>query len=302
MRRLTTLLAVGALSLLVTGTPAEAKSRRTRAVCDDDGCEASASNEHDGRGGGRRRQGGARPVTCRYHRLDLPPGVVLTRPDGTPIPAEGAGRWFERVCVDSREHDAIQAGFPDLNDPVSQSLALQEIVRAADRTPVFVPTATPALVEEARSRLTFPDGQPRFAPASPWTFVNHPTTLWLEGSLTPTSATAEVPGLRVTVTATPERAEWTTGDGDVVPCPAPGRPPDPSVPGDTGECSHRWTWPSADRPDAAYPVWATVFWHVAWTAEGAPAGGDLGTVPRRTSTLMVPVAEIQSVNAPPGKE
>ena len=36
-------------------------------------------------------------------------------------------------------------------------------------------------LEEARSRLVFPPLTPRFAPAAPWTFVNYPTALWLDG-------------------------------------------------------------------------------------------------------------------------
>lgn len=43
---------------------------------------------------------------------------------------------------------------------------------------------------------------------------------------------------------------------------------------------------------------ATVHWHVTWTAEGAPGGGDLGTIERRSAPVMVPVAEIQAVNIP----
>jgi hypothetical protein len=239
-------------------------------------------------------------VTCSYYRLDVPDGTLLTRPDGSPIPANGPGRWFEKVCVDARETAAIEAAFPDRTDPIADTRALQSIVRSPDRTPVFIPTAdTPALIDEARSRLTFPDPQPRFSPSSPWTFVNHPTALWLDGDLRASSATAEVPRLRVTVTAEPSLIEWNTADGAVVSCPAPGRPPNPAVAGDRGDCVHTWTWPSTGRPDGAYAVSATVYWHVTWTSEGAPGGGDLGTVPRRTRTVPIPVAEIQAVNVPP---
>jgi hypothetical protein len=289
---------MGVVVALLAPSPAMARSRSVRAVCDEVGCEAGASTEGDG--GGAHRHAHGSPVSCSYYRLDVPDGVVLTRPDGSPIPADGPGRWFEKACVDARQTAEINAAFPDLNDPVSNTLAFREIVRAVDRTPVFLRTAdTPSLIEEARSRLTFPDAQPRFSPSSPWTFANHPTALWLDGTLTPTSATAEVPGLRVTVSAAAERVDWDTGDGKVVTCPAPGRPPNPNVPGDRGDCVHVWTWPSAGRSGGAYPVTATVFWHVTWATEGAPGGGDLGTVPRRTTTVMVPVAEIQAVNVPP---
>ncbi|MEW6472909.1 MAG: hypothetical protein AB1679_11610 [Actinomycetota bacterium] len=297
MRRLIVTITLGVVIGLLMPPPAIARNR-VRAVCDDEGCEAGAATERAGARRGRARSWN--PVSCRYYRLDVPDGTVLTRPDGSPIAADGPGRWFEKVCVDARETAAIEAAFPDRADPINDTLALQSIVRAPDRTPVFIRTAdTPALIEEARSRLTFPDPQPRFAPSSPWTFVNHPTALWLDGGLNPTSATAEVPGLRVTVTAEPTRIDWDTADGTVVSCPAPGRPPDPKAPGDRGDCVHVWTWPRAGTPDGAYPVTATVYWHVTWTSEGAPGGGDLGTIPRRTSAVMVPVAEIQAVNIPP---
>lgn len=304
MRRL--ILAVPLLSLVVTmAVPpaAEAKTKRVRAVCGDAGCEAGVATDDGGRTGGRSRGSRKRkapgPVTCRYHRLDVPEGVVLTRPDGSPIPADGPGRWYEKVCVDSRETAEIEAAFPDPSAPTESTQALQQIVGSIDRTPVFVRTGAPPLVEEAFSRLTFPDAQPHFSPSSPWTFANHPTSLWLDGGLAPTATTAEVPGLRVTVTATPERVDWDTADGTPLSCAAPGRPPDPAVPGDRGDCVHTWTWPSGQRPEGAYPVTATVHWRVTWTVDGAPGGGDLGTVSRRSAPVMVPVAEIQAVNTPP---
>jgi hypothetical protein len=297
MRRLTVTVALVVVVGLVEPPVALARSR-VRAACDDVGCEAGAATETGG--GGHSRAHGSHPVTCSYYHLDVPDGTVVTRPDGSPIPADGPGRWFEKVCVDARETAAIQAAFPDRTDPITDTLAVQSIVRSPDRTPVFIRTAdTPALIDEARSRLTFPDPQPRFSPSSPWTFVNHPTALWLDGGIQPTSAAAEVPGLRVTVTAEPSRIDWDTADGAVVSCPAPGRPPDRHVPGDRGDCVHVWTWPSVEGPDGAYAVTATVYWHVTWTSDGAPGGGDLGTIPRRTRTVMVPVAEIQAVNVPP---
>lgn len=299
MRRLSPALAVTTVVLLmaVPAPEVEARSRRVRAVCDDAGCEAGARTE-DTRSR-RRRWRGPNPVICRYYHLDVPEGVVLTRPDGSPIPADGPGRWFEKVCVDARQIAAVDTAFPDRADPVMETLAFQQILRAPDRTPVFLTTQTPVLVQEALSRLTFPDAEPRFSPSSPWTFANHPTALWLDGMAGATSTTAEVPGVRVTVTATPEWVEWDTGDGELLSCPAPGRPPDPGLPGDRGDCVHIWSWPSTGRSGGAFAVSATVHWHVTWTAEGTPGGGDLGTVPRRTNTVMVPVAEIQAVNIPP---
>jgi hypothetical protein len=196
----------------------------------------------------------------------------------------------------------IEARFPDMADPMASALAMTAMVRSFDRQPIYVsPKAAPELVDEARSRLVFPMLQPAFSPSSPWTFVYVPTALWLDGeTLRSQSASAEVPGLRVTVTAEPREVRWDTGDGVVVVCPLPGRRPNPGVSGDRGDCTHVWSWPSTGgRPGNAYEVTATVLWHVTWTAEGAPGGGDLGVIPQRSGVLRVPVAEIQVLNTPP---
>jgi|GEM_PF-952998 len=269
--------------------------------CQGDGCEADATSTRGGAtaGGPHRRGGTPSPISCRYQPLDVPAGAMMFRPDGSAITADGSGRWMERVCVDARDAANITARFPDHADPITSTMAMQEILRAVNRQAVYIaPKAVPDLVEEARSKLVFPTLQPRFAPSAPWTYVYVPTTLWLDGEpLTPQSATADTPGVRVTVTAEPQEVRWDTGDGDTVSCPTPGHRPDPATP---SGCSHVWSWPSTDGTAAgAYDVTATVFWHVTWTAEGAPGGGDLGLVPQQSPVLRIPVAEIQVVNTPP---
>lgn len=308
MRRL--LLVAGAAvlcgSLLVPADRATAGGL-AHSECAGDGCEATATNT---RGAARvrgKRKAGTRwvnPVTCRYRNLDVPADVAVFGPDGSRIEADGTGRWVERTCVDAGQFQAIRDDYSNPSDPIASQLRLRDGLRVVQQRAIYVrPRAALDLLDEARSRLSFPPLRPRFAPASPWTFVYLPTSLWMDGdALRARSVTAEVPGVRVVLTAEPEEVHWETGDGQVVVCPTPIRPPDPNVPGDRGSCSHTWSWPSTGpdgSTDSAYEVRATVMWHVTWTAEGAPGGGDLGIIPQRSGVLRVPVAEIQIVNAPP---
>jgi hypothetical protein len=295
-------LAVAGLLLVGSATPASA-GRLARASCSNDNCEADARSQDDSPARGGRRSGSTNPVTCRYVNMRVDPNFALVRPDGSVVQGDGTGQWYERQCVDARELAKISEAAGPNPDEVSNIRAVMDQIQAIDRRPIYVRTRDlPALVDEARSRLAFPLLTPKFSPAAPWTFVNYPTALWLDGDTTaPQTATADAPGVRVTVTATPEEVRWDTGDGATVVCQGPGRAPDPSTPSDHGDCSHVWSWPSAGRPNAAYTVTATVFWHATWTAEGAPGGGDLGLVPQRSEPVRIPVAEIQALNTPPGQ-
>ena len=301
-RRRSAVLAIAGLLLVGSATPVKA-GRLARASCSNDSCEADAWSQNDPSARGGRRSGSTNPITCRYVNMRLDPTFALVRPDGSVEQGDGTGQWSERQCVDARELARIsEAAGPNPNE-TSNVRAIMDQIQAIDRRPIYVRTRDlPALVDEARSRLVFPPMSPKFSPAAPWTFVNYPTALWLDGDTTaPQTATAEAPGVRVTVTATPEEVRWDTGDGDTVICHGPGRAPDPSTPSDHGDCSHVWSWPSAGRPDGAYVVTATVFWHATWTVEGAPGGGDLGLVPQRSQPVRIPVAEIQALNTPPGQ-
>lgn len=296
---------VAAVSLAVIGAwiPAAEAGRKADVRCEGDGCEAIAGTQTDTRRGTKKKPRSPSPVTCRYRNMRVDPNVVMHRPDGSVIPTDGTGQWYERQCIDARELAAITETYGGDQDEMTRTLALQDQVRAVERRPVYLRPrgAAPALAEEARSRLVFPPLTPKFAPAAPWTFVNHPTALWLDGeTVAPRSATAEVPGVRVTVTATVEEVHWDTGDGATEVCVGPGRAPDSTVPGDHGDCSHTWSWPST-AAEGAYQATATVFWRVTWEAEGTPGGGDFGLVPQQAQPLPVPVAEIQIINAQPAQ-
>ena len=301
MHAVTRRLPAAALALAALGalTHPAAADRRADTTCAGDGCEAIARS-----GGPARRHGGRSkkpsPVTCKYKNMRLDPTHTMLRPDGSTVQGDGTGQWYERQCVDARDLAQIEEARGANPDETAQIFGLMDGLHAIQRQPVYIRNRTvPDLVEEARSRLHFPAATPRFSPASPWTFVNYPTALWLDGDFAaPRSATAETPEVRVTVTATPEEVHWDTGDRETVVCPGPGRAPDPSAPRDHGGCSHIYTWPSAGQPDGGYQATATVFWRVSWTAEGAPGGGDLGLIPQRLQPVRIPVAEVQALNTP----
>ncbi|HVW35148.1 MAG TPA: hypothetical protein VHL53_21625 [Acidimicrobiia bacterium] len=290
-----------AFTLLAAAAGPALADRRADTTCAGDGCEATARGDQPGhRYGGRSKS--ASPITCQYKNMRLDPTYTMLRPDGSTVQGDGTGQWYERQCFDTGELARIaEAAGPNPDDFTAITTVMEQL-QAINRQPVYLHTREiPSLVEEARSKLVFPPATPRFAPSGPWTFVNYPTALWLDGDLTsPRIATAEAPGVRVTVTATPEQVQWDTGDGDTVVCAGPGRAPDPSNRSDHGDCSHVWSWPSAGQPDGAYRTTATVFWHVTWTAEGAPGGGDLGLVPQRSQPVRIPVAEVQALNTPTG--
>lgn len=286
-----------AIALLSGISGPAAADRRADTTCSGDGCEATAENRTPTRYGNGAKA--PSPITCRYKNMRLDPTATMLRPDGSTITGDGAGQWFERQCVDARDLATIDEAAGPNPDETARIFSMMDQLRAIQRQPVYIRTRqVPELIDEARSQLQFPVLAPRFSPASPWTFVNFPTSLWLDGDASSKSATAEVPGVRVTVTATLEQVRWDTGDGVTEVCFGPGQAPSPNNESTEADCSHRWSWPSAGRPGEAYRVTATAMWRVTWAAEGAPGGGDLGLIPQRSESISVPVAEIQMLNTP----
>jgi hypothetical protein len=126
--------------------------------------------------------------------------------------------------------------------------------------------------------------------------VNLPTWLWLaQSAWAPMSATASVPGVSVTATASPSAVTWTLGDGTTLVCQGPGTPyapgGDPSAP--SPDCGHTYRQSSAGQPGQAYTVSAAVTWGVTWVG-----GGQSGSLPAltTTSTTTLRVAESQAIN------
>jgi hypothetical protein len=148
------------------------------------------------------------------------------------------------------------------------------------------------LAQQAIDRLDLP--QPQIA-ASPeeYQLVRLPTWLWLEGdSWAVQSASASVPGLTVTATATPVKAVWDLGDGTTVECDA-GTPwtTEYDAKDASPDCGHTYTRSSAHVPGGEYEVSVVVEWAVSWSG-----GGETGTEPGMTTTADVTwqVAESQA--------
>lgn len=252
-----------------------------------------------GGGEGRRAGPAAPPPVCTYVRSQFQPpaGGVQTAAfvTGTGTaesrvravaavarPGPGPdGAWYDWVCEDSASRTAFYR--PPVWIPNGQQAG------AAPQGP------TPAeLAERARRQLRLPG--PAIAASPTGTqLVNLPTWLWLEGGWAPTSATAAVPGVEVTATATPTSVTWSMGDGTEVTCQGPGTPfvrgGDPAAP--SPDCGHVYRVPSSGRPGEVFAVTATVRWTVAWA--GAGQGGTFPDL-TATSNAGFRVAEAQALN------
>jgi hypothetical protein len=172
---------------------------------------------------------------------------------GRPTPPAA---WYEGACLDVA-HDWV----------------------VLTRMRVFgSPPGRARLVTEAVRQLQLPAPVIRFNP--PEVQVMHvPMWLWVDASTWGTRrATASVPGLSGTATATPVAVQWSTGDGDSVTCRGAGTPwteaVDPLTP--SPDCGHTYTTSSGD---GTFTLTATVTWNVTWAG-----GGTSGTEPALTST------------------
>jgi hypothetical protein len=163
----------------------------------------------------------------------------------------------------------------------------------ADQAPAPPEPATMAV--EASQDVPLLTPMPRTSPPTGEQVVGLPTWLWIDAAgWDPATATAEVPGLAVTVTATPRHVEWDMGNGDSVTCTGPGTAWDPAGPDDQAtDCSYTYQFVSADRPGGAYTVTTTVVWAVTWEA----TNGEAGVLPdaTRTASVDLVVGERQAV-------
>jgi hypothetical protein len=180
------------------------------------------------------------------------------------------------------------------------------VLRSADgknhQGPIWIPAGgnaapilSPAQVAEmAHKRLRLPNPRISANPVGDQ-LVNLPTWMWLSSGWGPVSATASVPGVSVTATATPTSVTWSMGDGSTVTCTGAGTPfwagGDPKAP--SPDCGHTYRTSSATQVGQAFPVAATVQWTVTWAG-----AGQGGTFPGLTTTgnAAFRVAEAQALN------
>ncbi len=210
---------------------------------------------------------------CYYKPVDLSADTIAAL-GGQP---SGGGGWYEKTCYGTGPGD-VTTGF---GGPVW----------IAGAPPVVSPQV---LARQARARLTLPDVAIRVNPSGDQ-LVGLPSWLSLDpASWRPQSATASVPGISVTATATPIQAVWSMGSGDSVVCHGPGTPwrPGTDPMAASPDCGYRYVRSSASAPGGAYRVTVTISWQVTWAG-----AGQGGTIPGLTTTgvAQVRVAESQTV-------
>lgn len=297
-------LAIAASVTVIVAGPARADDGFGWAACDADpatpGCDVGAQAPGSSGGTGTRAAGRAGSAgasqQCRNIRGQVvachDPELGWLRTDGcyyrptTEPSAElqaildikagpGPGGWYAYVCP----------GLPGTGGGTQW---------IAGQPPGGAGVDPAVLARQAVSRLDLPQLRIGTSPAGTQ-LVTVPTWLWIDpGSWRPRSATAQVPGLTVTATATPSRVVWRTGDGATVTCTGPGTAwtpgTDPATPSPT--CGHTYRRSSAGMPGGTFLVTATVSWTVAW-AGGGQDGTVLGL--STTSTVTVRVTEVQAV-------
>jgi hypothetical protein len=152
-------------------------------------------------------------------------------------------------------------------------------------------------LDQASAKL--PQPTPAFAPPADSMFVNYETWFGVEPA-TDVTATATIPGLSVTVTASPVEIILHTGtqvDGDTttITC----RPWGSSYYAADG-CTWTPNHPSVAQVtgtnDYRYHASVELVWQVNWQATNG-ATGDLGTMSSSTD-ILIAVREIQTIGAP----
>ncbi|MEY2451522.1 MAG: hypothetical protein QOD92_1096 [Acidimicrobiaceae bacterium] len=217
--------------------------------------------------------GGTGSVECYLYNVTgvfIGDNIIGIGAEPEPNPEEGHGYLLVCFAVPSGDIDLVQiiTYQPGVNIITPGTLANQ----ALKELPLLYP-------------------RPRLAP--PTTVkqvVGIRTWMWVDpADWHPISATAAIPGLAATVTATPTKTIWDMGDGATVVCNGPGTVYDPTKPDadQHSDCSHTY------QHDGTYDIRATIVWSVTWTATNG-AGGNLGLF-QRTTQFTINVEQRQAV-------
>lgn len=208
---------------------------------------------------------------CYYENADISDAeleLIGMKPGSQP------GVWYNRNCfldVDEMSATYILVYLNQPPAPVTQLVALH-----------------------ATSRLVLPKLSTQVSPAGTQ-LVRLPSWWWTApASWQVQSATAAVPGISVTATATPYRAVWDAGDGsDPVTCTGPGTAwQGGDALASSPTCGHTYQRSSASASGGAFTLRATIFWRITWAG-----GGTTGAEPDLQTTVTAPVrvAESQTV-------
>ena len=234
----------------------------------------------------------ARPQRCVYTSVSglVRQAAATATGGGVLAPVRGDGMpWVEGETYTSRcVYDDADPG------PVQFDSFVYQAPDALAPTPA--PPSAEVLALQASQQVPLVVPRPQTAPPPGGELlVGLPTWLWIEPAAWQSfTATATVPGISVTVTATPRYVVWQMGNDEEITCTGPGTPWDPA--GDDGQrtdCSYTYQWVSAHEPDGVYHASATITWAVTWTA----STGETGTLAdaSRTATLDLAVTERQAV-------
>jgi hypothetical protein len=191
------------------------------------------------------------------------------------------GDWYYSNCFYTDTGEVFRSEYwqasPD--DPVNPGPSLEALARQAyDEVPLAypVPQTSPAIDIEQITGL--------------------PTWLWVDpADWRPVSASADLAGFSVEVTAEPQSVAWDMGDGTVIECDGPGTPYDSTVAdaAQSTDCEHVYQQVSADEPRGQYAASATVTWSVSWEASTGATGALADA--SRTTTFGLTVTERQAV-------
>jgi hypothetical protein len=151
----------------------------------------------------------------------------------------------------------------------------------------------------ARARIVITDpvlaANPPLDQPGRYGIVHVPTWLWLEPAYWAPITESEAQGtVAVSVTATPQQALWSTGDGHNETCGGPGTPWRSGLADTATGCKHTYTSSSAEEPGTAYALSAAVAWQFTWTLNGVPQG-PFGVVTVTSPTINYQVGEIQAI-------
>lgn len=218
--------------------------------------------------------GFALPPQCSLVPADSATQALLGQPAGQP-----PGRWYYLSC-----------------GGLSHAPLLPSFIPNGAAGPAANAVSPVALAQTALASAAIPAPAIGTSPDTRHLLVNYPTRLYLTSGWGRVSATASAGAVTATVAATPYKVVWSMGDGSSVTCDNPGTPYDPNkswASQNPPPCGYTYSESSANQPDEAYRLTATVYYHVTWAA-GALGGGALGDL-TRSSTVPAYVGEVQTL-------
>lgn len=221
--------------------------------------------------------GGSGAVRCQYS--DANPTSGGSPEVFSPVP----GQQYYLVCSNA-DGQVLFAGLVVFNPAAPAPIDGATLARQARKElPLFFPGV----------QTSPPYDREQLVGLQTWMWV--PSDSWQSQS-----ASASVPGLSVTVTASPERVEWTMGDGTTEICLGPGEAYDASKPDDaqTTDCSHTFERASTTESDGMFHARATMWWRVSWSA----SDGSAGSLPEvfRFTDFTLRVGELQALREESG--